>query len=139
MWQVGKQAVVSSINPKFSKFQHAFTIATLVAFLTLSGVVGITFVLMQDCTANCRWASNQHAAHPELQPPGRPTRGRRSETTLRAAVLAAARLWGASLTKWDQWFLLQVYPNSSSQSVRCHRSVLCGVADAGLEAVTGYL
>jgi hypothetical protein len=54
-WQVSKQAVVSSINPKFSKFQYAFTIATMVAFLTFSGVVGITWVIMQDCTTNCRW------------------------------------------------------------------------------------
>jgi hypothetical protein len=48
-----RNSVLAAVNPRFSTFTYAFTLAIIVGLMTFGAVVGITVSLMSQCTRSC--------------------------------------------------------------------------------------
>jgi hypothetical protein len=52
-WALLRNSVLAAVNPRFSTFTYAFTLAIIVGLMTFGAVVGITISLMSQCSKSC--------------------------------------------------------------------------------------
>jgi hypothetical protein len=52
-WGVLRNSVLAAVNPRFSTFTYALTLAIIVGLLTFGATVGITVSLMTQCSQSC--------------------------------------------------------------------------------------